>query len=477
MAGISSTGFENKTNNDILLSLLKRSNSSEFFGQYFPTSPDSKMGILSGIISAAIKENWDGLGVLAAQQNRDTAEGKYLDDIALLAGLTRLLDSGSVGHLKYTGFVGTLIPINSQVRSASTNQIVLTKSSLFLTEKGCNEVNIAFNLLPTTLYTVVIQSNTYQYTSTASPTISEIIGGLLTDIGTPDNFSVVQNGDYLKVSSQIRDNDIDIGVLQNCSVFDVSLLVQAQAIDVGAIAFLAGTLSVQVLPLDDVTVTNPENFTLGRLEETDEQLRVRISERPENTGTATSPAIRASISNIEGVTDVIVVNNRTLVVDGDGRPPKSFQVYVEGGLEQVIAQTILNTQPAGIESHGSITRIVTNENGDPEPIKFSRFFNKYVWVRIYYSLNPEEVFPANGETAMKEAVVAKGKTFYKGEDLVASKFYGSLYNNVKGMFVTSVQVAITDLITDTPVYTVDPIPVARNTNILFNVDRCEPILV
>ncbi|AHK11577.1 P2 gpJ-like protein [Shewanella sp. phage 1/40] len=477
MAGITSKGFENKTNNEILLSLLTRANSSEYFGEYFPTSPDSNMGILSGIITAAIKENWDGLGVVATQQNPETAEGKYLDDLAQIAGLKRLLDSGSIGELLFTGSLGTLIPQDTQVKSATTSKIVLTKTSLYLTQTGCNIAYIMFDVLPTAEYSIVADSIEYTYTSSSSPTVSEIIDGLILSIGTPDTFTASTAGDYLKLTSVALDNNIVIGTLANCSIYTAGMLVQAQAIDVGEITFSANTLTVMVNPVTQLTVTNPATFSLGRLEETDAELRMRMSLTPENTGTATSPAIKASIGNIEGVVDVMVVNNRTNTIDADGRPPKSFEVYVDGGLEQVIAQTILDTQPTGIESYGSITRFVTNENDDQEVIKFSRMINKFVWVKVVYSLNPEETFPLDGVDLMKAAIITKGNALYRGEDLVANKFYGSLYNSTEGMYISSIEVAVTDTATDTPTYTTAPISVARNNKLIFNLNRCDVTLL
>lgn len=48
----------------------------------------------------------------------------------------------------------------------------------------------------------------------------------------------------------------------------------------------------------------------------------------------------------------------TITVDF-GRPPKSFEIVVEGGLDQEIAQKIYDTQPAGIQSYSNPTAITT----------------------------------------------------------------------------------------------------------------------
>jgi hypothetical protein len=55
-----------------------------------------------------------------------------------------------------------------------------------------------------------------------------------------------------------------------------------------------------------------------------------------------------------------------------GRPGKSFEIVAEGGASQTIAQTILNSKPAGIQTYGSTTVEVFDAFSNPYEIEFSR---------------------------------------------------------------------------------------------------------
>lgn len=80
-----------------------------------------------------------------------------------------------------------------------------------------------------------------------------------------------------------------------------------------------------------------------------------------------------------------VVNNTTGVTASIafGRPPHSFEIVVEGGIDQVIAETIYGAQPAGIASYGSTTVQILDQFNNPTNISFSR----PVAVPIYVTIN------------------------------------------------------------------------------------------
>ena len=116
MSGVTSQGFENKQYTDIVEELATGAKTPEYFGEQFPTTPDSRFGVLAGLFGAALKDQWDLSASVADQGNRDKAEGKYLSDLAALIGLTRLLASGSTGVLLFTGSNNTVVPIYSPVK-------------------------------------------------------------------------------------------------------------------------------------------------------------------------------------------------------------------------------------------------------------------------------------------------------------------------------------------------------------------------
>ncbi len=54
MAGVTDTGFVVLTLDEIVEAIKTRANSSQFFGEEFPTTPDSTFGVLTGLFSAEI---------------------------------------------------------------------------------------------------------------------------------------------------------------------------------------------------------------------------------------------------------------------------------------------------------------------------------------------------------------------------------------------------------------------------------------
>ena len=109
--------------------------------------------------------------------------------------------------------------------------------------------------------------------------------------------------------------DSNNNILSTTNSFNVTLdsvggLVSGEAVDLGDLTFLANTITELVgTNIQIISVTNPDDFTAGRDRETDAELRLRMAEREQSTGTATKPAIEASISEVDGVTGVLVVEN------------------------------------------------------------------------------------------------------------------------------------------------------------------------
>jgi uncharacterized phage protein gp47/JayE len=477
MSGVTSQGFENKQYSEIVNDLATKAKTPTYFGEQFPVTPDSVFGVLAGLFSAALKDQWDLSGSVADQGNRDKAAGKYLDDLAALIGLTRLLASGSTGVLLFTGVNSTVVPINTPIKSTSNKETVLTTSSLTLNRTACYQtrVNIPFIVVGQT-YTVTVNGTAYSEVAVTSQSVLQLSTLLAAQItsggGALYSASYQTSTGNILITSGTTNNNLLTSNSGNVNLVSVSSLVEAKAATSGSINFFTGTLTTIVSPIIGITsVNNPSDFSVGRNEETDAELRVRMEDREQSTGTATKPSIEASLSEVDGVTLAYVIENTTLTPDVDSRPAKSYETYVAGGLDSAIAKVVWETKPAGIETWGDTSVVVVDHNGDDQLVKFSRFSFKYAWVRVTYSINSEEEFFPDGESLIKAAVVETGSKFYRGEDLEPTKFYGNIYSKVSGIFVSKIEVAITDAPLDTPTYTGVRIPVNKVTNLLFSTDR------
>lgn len=474
--GVQSTGFVSKTQAEIVEDINEQAVGTEFFGPEWPTTPDSVFGNLVQIIAAAIKDSgWDLAESVYNQYNRDKAEGKNLDDLAALIGLTRLQASGSTGLLLFQGSAGSVVPLSTPVAD-NDSRYVLTTSELTYNRTACYQTRISVtSLLDSTTYTVSVEGTNFNYTSGTGATVTEIVLGLASAIGTQTTYTATteDNDETLVVTYNSLNNVMLVAVSSELSIFQIGMLVNAQAEETGDLSFPADTLTeLSPVPVGTVSVTNPQAFSEGRDEETDEELRLRMAQRESSTGTATKPSIESSISELTGVTSVLVKENTSLVTDSEGVPPKAYETFVTGGDEDEIADVIWTTKPAGILTYGDITKVIVDANGDEQTVQFSRPSESYATVIVTYEIYTEEDFPVDGETTMAQTVVDYGNSLGVGEDIIPQRFNAQMFRAVDGLLSVVTQIGISNDPNTPPVsYTTDPIPVGDSETVDFDLTR------
>jgi uncharacterized phage protein gp47/JayE len=141
----------------------------------------------------------------------------------------------------------------------------------------------------------------------------------------------------------------------------------------------------------------------------------------------------------------------TFVISG-GRPPKSFEVVVQGGSDQAVANEIWLVKPAGIRSYGNTGPItVIDSQGNSQPIFFTRGVPVYLWAQVVLTLNPQETFPANGQELVAQAIVDYGNSLGIGTDVFIQRVQAIIFT-IPGIASATVQLARTDNPNDTPSY-------------------------
>lgn len=200
----------------------------------------------------------------------------------------------------------------------------------------------------------------------------------------------------------------------------------------------AGTLTIIDTPVLGVTsANNLADADVGSEIETDAALKTRRGQSLIRRDSVTDEGIRAALLNqVAGVDYAVVISNRTNFVDGEGRPPKSFEAYVQGGADQDIWDLIWSANPAGIESYGTEIGTVIDSTGQPQTLKFSRIVNVRIIadITIVPNTNPGEgpVYPALGDDMVKDALVAYFLTFLPNNDVINSATYVAI-NTVPGI--------------------------------------------
>jgi hypothetical protein len=194
------------------------------------------------------------------------------------------------------------------------------------------------------------------------------------------------------------------------------------------------------------------NGLIRKTGEADTQLRQRIKRFLSAGGNSTVNAMYAQLSNIEGVTDINIVENESrdeVPREGAGGPPSianmpphCFEVAIEGGDNTEIAHVIRLTKPAGIQAFGETSLPLVDTQGTTRVIGFTRADEIPIHLKVTYSIYDEEVFPAGGENTIADAIIKFSETEYVlGKDVILQRFVGIVHGAVKGVQQVDVEVS------------------------------------
>lgn len=202
---------------------------------------------------------------------------------------------------------------------------------------------------------------------------------------------------------------------------------QMRALESGAVLALSGTLVNIETPISGWdTITNPLDAQVGRPIESDPELRERQNISLTLGGSGTVDSIRARlIQQVDDVNSVAIIENRTSTVDGDGRPPHSYEVIVEGGVDQDIGDQLWLLKPAGIETFGDVDVTVEDSQGEDQLVSFSRPVQIFIWMKV--NLIGSDI-PAGIEDDVKTLLVDFGvSNFGVGDAVIRQRFFTPLY--------------------------------------------------
>lgn len=210
--------------------------------------------------------------------------------------------------------------------------------------------------------------------------------------------------------------------------------VEMQSLTAGPVRANAGTLTEIVTPVVGWTaITNAADAELGRADETDPELRLRRESELRRQGSSHLDAIATDVADVDGVVSVSAREN-TDDVAVDGLPPHSFQIVVWDGEtpaadNDMIAQAIWTSKPAGIQSYGNTTGDAVDRSGATQAVNFSRAEQVEIYLEIDIVVDAE-TFPGGGDDLVKASVVADaGVRWTVGADVIPSALYGAVFTD------------------------------------------------
>lgn len=217
-------------------------------------------------------------------------------------------------------------------------------------------------------------------------------------------------------------------------------IVEAMPESMGAISASADTLTVIKSPLFGwSSVTNTAAMTVGKLRETDQQLRERRRGSVSKGNRNMTEALWAKLSDLSGVIEVSVLENATQYTDSRGLPPHSIHVVISGGDEAQIAQTIWASKTGGTEVAGAQEYIIVDEVGNEQVMKFSRPVDVTIKVAVY--ITPLSGYSFSTASLIKEAVLDYlNDEIAVGGDIINSALYTPL-NAIGGFAIERIELA------------------------------------
>lgn len=451
--GLTPTGFNPKRFEDVVTSLQTRAKAT--FGEDINVSPDSVMGQIISTAALEIANVWELGAAINASYNPLTAEGQQLDDRAAEVGIIRLPAASTRVNVEFLGDLSTVIPLSMVVSNELTKDQYQVTESATISQSSCSEATIEVTTVTNAgVYTVTINGNAITYTADGDATALEIAAGLKAafDLETAmsglatcvDNLdgTVTVTLDSSFISGDVR---LSFVVTSNLTITEAGVILPVDGLLTGPITAPVNKITVIETTLSGVnSVRNRIAGVLGRNIETDSELRIRRVITLKQSSAATKDAILSEILGVDGVTAAFLIENTTSVPDGEGRPGKSFQLIVQGGDDQEIADALWSVKPAGIETTNLGLQAgtpVVDSAGDTQTVYFSRPDTKRIWVNITYTLFDEEVFPSGGAVTLAEKAAEYGNSIGIGKDIIPKRFYGTLYSSVPGIEDVTVEVS------------------------------------
>lgn len=180
--------------------------------------------------------------------------------------------------------------------------------------------------------------------------------------------------------------------------------------------------------IDVVSVSNEFRFSNGREIETDDELRDRYKTSFIDSGKATINAIINHLLKIPTLKGYKVLENDTMQVVNDMQP-KSIKVIALGGSDEEVANAILDSKAAGIETNGNVSVQVKDNQGISHTIKFSRATEVLIYIDVTLSYISETIDKETVKAKLKKRLQAYIKNVGMGNAVIVSQLISTILSD------------------------------------------------
>ena len=436
------------------------------FGANMTFKTGSPEAIIFNILASVFASQYEAQQEVYDSFNADNAEGKALDDICALNSIFRLQPAASTMYVACSGTIGTVIPTGAlaQIQVPFNNAIFQNVLSFTISLSFVNSITSKINspVVSGFAYFATVNGITASFTATGTSTTTDVINGLITSLTaqTPD-YTITQVvgtiDQYVLACLNVLQNVV-MAVDSNQTIQKGVSVAQFACTATGPTDAPEGALTITAGVGGWATATNVSVTALGRLMETDTELRIRRGLSLAIIGQSTLEALQAKLTQLTGVTAPKVYENTSLTTDSNGIPGKAFLCVLQGGSDNDIANTIWNNKPAGIEDYGGPTPssvTIYDSEGFPHVIQFARPAAIPVLIKVNFTIDPDYWTVAPTPTQIDtiksgiiSAIYKYGLTLNTGQDVIAQKFIGPIFSSVLG--ILNLAFELRKLVSDPP---------------------------
>ena len=204
----------------------------------------------------------------------------------------------------------------------------------------------------------------------------------------------------------------------------------------------ANTITVVTNPDDAILeVTNQEPAYGGNDEETDEDYRERLVLENISKEGPTANGIRSALMNVSGVREVGIVDNDQNSTDEYGNPPYSVHVYVLGGADNDIAETLNDRVAAGVTLAGSKSVNITDDSGITKTIRFDHATEVPIFIQVEIKTS-DSWNQDDGPNQIKADIAQKINALEMGQTVHLTKLFANVYDK-PGVEEASIKIGLT----------------------------------
>ena len=405
----------------------------------------------------------------------DSAAGIYLDRLAAFVNVSRQKAVNTMVYTALWGAKGAVVPKGHLTRLASGERFRLAGAVAIGTDALLGFSFKVVEVLVGAAYSFQLDTAILSYTAVDGDTQESIQTALCSHID--DTRLHIEDKGAAGVTIRSIEGIVPFALSfgdPKMELLSLGAFGVYEAETPGPLFAPAGALTkilANVPGLDGVV--NYASGITGRAAESDAELRVNLESRQKQAG-GNETAIENELRKLAGVGYAKVYSNRA-IVEYQGRPPKSYEAIVIGGIDHEIARTIFAVGPAGIRAFGNTVMTILDDEGFPWEIGFSRPTNRYIWVKIGVSRTNEEPFPVSAAEQIKENIEAWGaKNQSVGADFIRQRINVPLFQ-APGIAYADIRAAVTSDLTppDESEYAENNIPIGEREIALIDRSRIE----